>query len=242
MGTRSAVSPGWPRWNRNWNEEFRLVALDNRGHGRSEKPRDAYAEPELWANDVRAVIETLELDDPVLVGWSYGGLIISDYLATYGDDDIAGINLTGAITKYGTEDADAVIGQAFHELIPGFESTDVEESVEALKTVIERCIHSEIDEQDLYFVLGFNTLVPPYVREGLHSRTVTHDQDLREIDVPTLISHGEEDVIVLPDAAEEHAELIPDAETSFYPGVGHNAFWEDAERFNRELEEFVSSL
>lgn len=141
MGTRSAVSPGWPRWNRNWNEEFRLVALDNRGHGRSEKPRDAYAEPELWANDVRAVIETLELDDPVLVGWSYGGLIISDYLATYGDDDIAGINLTGAITKYGTEDADAVIGQAFHELIPGFESTDVEESVEALKTVIERWDH-----------------------------------------------------------------------------------------------------
>ena len=54
-------------------EEFRLVAMDIRGHGLSEKPRDAYGDSQLWADDVNAVITTLGLEQPVLAGWSYGG-------------------------------------------------------------------------------------------------------------------------------------------------------------------------
>jgi pimeloyl-ACP methyl ester carboxylesterase len=221
-------------------DDFRLVAIDDRGHGRSEKPEGAYADSELWADDIQSVIETLELDQPVLVGWSYGGLIISDYLETYGDDHIGGINFVGAISKLGTEDALAVIGDDFLELVPGFEAETVEESVDTLETFVRRCVHGELTPDDLYFVLGFNVLVPPHVREGLHSRTVTHDEDLRAITKPVLITHGEEDTIVLPSAAEEHAELVETAETSFYPAVGHSPFWEDAERFNRELRAFVA--
>ena len=221
-------------------DDFHLLAMDDRGHGRSEKPRDAYADSSLWADDVQAVIETLELDQPVLVGWSYGGLIISDYLETHGDEHISGINLVGAISKLGTEDAMAVIGEDFTELVPGFESTDAEESVETLETFVRRCSYDEPTDQDLYYMLGFNVAVPPYVRTGLHSRTVTHDGDLQAVEVPTLITHGEEDTIVLPDAAEEHADFIPTAETSYYPEVGHSPFWEAPERFNRELSEFVS--
>ncbi|MDF9746807.1 alpha/beta fold hydrolase [Natrinema salsiterrestre] len=223
-------------------DDFRLVAMDNRGHGQSEKPESAYAESELWADDVQRVIETLELDRPVLVGWSYGGLIISDYLEKYGDEQIAGINLVGAISKNGTDDAMAVIGEEFVELIPGFESTDAEESVNALETFVERCVHGELLPEDRYFMLGYNAVVPPHVREGLHSRTLTHDEDLRAIEKPVLITHGEADTIVLPAAAEEHAELIGTAETSFYPEVGHSPFWEEPERFNRELREFAAGL
>ncbi|MEF8789656.1 MAG: alpha/beta hydrolase [Haloarculaceae archaeon] len=223
-------------------EEFRLVAMDDRGHGDSGKPRDAYDDSTLWAEDVQSVIETLDLTDPVLVGWSYGGLIISDYLSEYGTEHVSGLNLVGAISKIGTEDALAVIGEAFTELVPGFESTDAEESVETLDTFIGRCVHGELTPQDRYYLLGFNAAVPPYVRTGLHSRTVTHDEDLRAIDVPTLLTHGEEDVVVLPAAAEEHADLIDTAETSWYPEVGHSPFWEAPDRFNRELREFVEGL
>ena len=112
-------------------EEFRLVAVDNRGHGRSDKPEGAYADSTLWAEDVQSVIEGLGLDRPVLVGWSYGGLIIADYLEAYGDEHIAGVNLVGAISKNGTEDALAVIGEDFTDRVPGFESTDAQESVAA---------------------------------------------------------------------------------------------------------------
>ncbi|WP_254535144.1 alpha/beta fold hydrolase [Halomarina litorea] len=223
-------------------EEFRLLAMDNRGHGLSDKPRDAYGDSSLWAEDVRAVIETLDLDDPVLVGWSYGGLVISDYLGEYGDDDLGGINLVGAISKLGTDEATAVIGEAFLELVPGFESTDTAESVEAVRSLVERCVAGGIDEEDLYFALGYNVVVPPYVREGLHSREVVHDEDLAAVDVPVLVTHGEEDVVVLPDAAEDHARRIPTAETSYYGGVGHSPFWEAPDRFNEELREFVAGL
>src|SRR5713226_7977069 len=56
--------------------DFRLVAMDIRGHGLSAKPRDAYGDAKLWADDVHAVIGVLGLDRPILSGWSYGGVII----------------------------------------------------------------------------------------------------------------------------------------------------------------------
>ena len=222
-------------------EEFRLVAIDNRGHGRSDKPEGAYADSALWAEDVQSVIEGLGLDHPVLVGWSYGGLIISEYLEEYGDEHIAGINLVGAISKNGTEDALAVIGEDFTDRVPGFESTDVQESVDALERFLRDCMHEDPSPEDLSLMLGYNVLVPPHVRTSLHSRTVTHDDDLREVEVPVLVTHGEADGVVLPAAAEEHATLIETADRSMYPDVGHAPFWEAPERFNRELREFVGS-
>src|SRR4051794_4457253 len=78
-------------------EEFRIVTFDLRGHGMSEKPLDAarYVDGRLWADDLNAVIEQLELRRPVLVGWSYGGYVIADYLSAYGDGAISGIDLVG---------------------------------------------------------------------------------------------------------------------------------------------------
>src|SRR4051812_33261258 len=76
-------------WNRQMHSDLerdlRLVAMDIRGHGRSQRPRDAYGDPLLWADDVHAVITELELDRPVLCGWSYGGVIVGDYLRAYGE-------------------------------------------------------------------------------------------------------------------------------------------------------------
>ena len=80
--------------------ECRLVALDIRGHGMSERPRsaDSYQDANLWAMDIAAVLDQLNLHRPVLVGWSYGGFIISDYLRAFGQDTIAAINYVGAAT------------------------------------------------------------------------------------------------------------------------------------------------
>ena len=220
-------------------DEHRLVAFDLRGHGESDKPEDAYADSGLWADDVRAVIDERGLDRPVLVAWSYGGLVVSDYLSRYGTDDVAGLNLVGAISEKGTADASRFGGEEFVALGDALASTDAAESVRALAEFVDICVEGDLPPRERYLLLGFNAAVPPHVREALQARTVEHEATLRGIDVPVLLTHGEADRVVLPAASRKHAELIPDAETSAYEGVGHSPFWERPDRFNEELRELV---
>jgi pimeloyl-ACP methyl ester carboxylesterase len=216
-------------------DEFRLVTIDLRGHGLSDKPRDAYGRSELWAADIDAVIGALELDRPILCGWSYGGVVMCDYLRQYGDDHIGGINLVSAITKLGTEEALAVIGPDFLALAPGLFSTDAEESVEALGAMVRMVPHVAPAAEDFYAMLGYNASVPPHVREALFSRSLDHDDLLPTLRAPVLVTHGQEDAIVNIAAAEAHVAAIPNARLSVYPEVGHAPFWENPERFNAEL-------
>lgn len=222
-------------------DAYRLVAVDNRGHGASDKPREAYDDPRLWADDVQGVIDALGLDEPVLVGWSYGGVVISDYLQVHGERDIAAANFVGAVSSVGPA-ARSVTGEEFLALYPGFASTDAEESVHALETLVDLCVAGDLRPQDRYYMLGFNVIVPPYVRAGLQFREIEHDEVLRDLDIPVLLTHGEEDRIVLPAAADDHLDLIPNAEVSWYPGVGHSPFWEAPDRFNTELRDFIEGL
>src|SRR5678815_1855306 len=108
--------------------DYRLVAMDLRGHGLSEKPIEGYGDSKLWADDVNAVIEGLGLTRPVIAGWSYGPLVIFDYIRHYGEENIGGINIVGGITKLGTEEAASVLTPEFLALVPGFFSTDVDEA------------------------------------------------------------------------------------------------------------------
>ena len=120
----------WLAWSRQLNSDlaarYRLVAMDMRGHGLSEKPRDGYGESRLWADDVDAVIRTLKLDHPVLCGWSYGPLVMLDYVRHYGEEAVGGMNFVDGITKLGSEEANSVITPEFFSLVPGFFSADVE--------------------------------------------------------------------------------------------------------------------
>ena len=77
--------------------DFHLVSFDLRGHGMSDRPRDPehYTDPQLWAQDVAAVIAATELDRPVVVAWSYGGFVVCDYIREYGEQTIAGVDLVG---------------------------------------------------------------------------------------------------------------------------------------------------
>src|SRR6266487_478346 len=90
----------WRTWDRQMSSDLaddrRLVAMDMRGHGLSDKPREGYADSKLWADDVNAAIQTLKLDHPILCGWSYGPLVILDYIRHYGEDDISGVVFVGA--------------------------------------------------------------------------------------------------------------------------------------------------
>lgn len=96
-------------------EEFRVIALDLRGHGMSEGPLEPalYTDGDNWADDIAAVIGGLMLDGVTLVGWSYGGFVICDFVRKYGQERIAGINLVDAAVMLGERAFGTVIGPGF---------------------------------------------------------------------------------------------------------------------------------
>lgn len=232
-------------WNRQLHSDLRrdlrLVALDLRGHGLSERPVDAYGDPRLWADDVAAVIDSLGLDRPVLSGWSYGGVVIGDYLARHGSDAIGGVQLVCAVCRMG-EPVHPFLGPDFVAVVPGLFSADAEESALALGAFGRLLTHEPLDAADAAMFFGAAASVPPRVRHGLLDRTVDHDAVYAALRAPLLVTHGLEDRVVLPVMADHVAALAPHARLSFYPGIGHAPFWEEPDRFNAELLDFVRSL
>jgi pimeloyl-ACP methyl ester carboxylesterase len=185
------------------------------------------------------VIDGLDPGGSVLVGWSYGGLVVSDSLATRGTDDLAGVVIVGGASGIGTDDASGYLADAFVDLFPELLSTDAAESVASLDTFVRPCVHGDPSTHERYLLLGSNVVVPAYVRAGLLEREAEHHEALADLDVPALLAHGEQDRVVRPETTEDHAELISDVEVSWYPDVGHSSFREAPERFNRELRAFT---
>lgn len=198
--------------------------MDLRGHGLSEKPEpDAAYKSERWADDIRAVIDSLNLINPVLVGWSYGGLVILDYIAQYGDEQISGINLVASFSKFGVPDS---------PLLPA--DRDIPPEIGSDHAFTRRLFYRDPSPRDYYF-LAMTLIAESEPMAG----AMDHDDLLPEIEVPALITHGREEAVVAVDAAKNLTENIRDARASYYPDVGHMPFWEAPKRFNRELRRFV---
>jgi pimeloyl-ACP methyl ester carboxylesterase len=222
-------------------DELRLVAMDLRGHGLSNRPVDGYGDPSLWAEDLHAVMTALDLERPILCGWSYGGVVIGDYVRRYGEQAIGGINLVAAVSRLG-EPAMPFLGPEFLATLPGLFSDEVAESIAAVQEFVRLGTRVAPTPEDFYQVVGYTCVVPPRVRQALLSRSFVQDDVLERVTTPVLITHGLADAVVLPAMSEHHARLIAHAKTSYYGGVGHAPFVESPDRFNAELLEFASSL
>jgi non-heme chloroperoxidase len=239
------LSQCWLSWTRQVNSalanRYRLVAIDMRGHGLSEKPLEGYADSQLWADDMRAVIGALNLDHPVLCGWSYGPLMILDYLRHYGEDGIGGVNFVGGVTKLGSDEAASVLSADFLSLIPGFFSVDAEESVRSLGSLLRLCFSQELSSEERYLMLGYSVSVPPYVRQALLSRSFNNDDLLPKLRKPVLITHGTDDAVVNPAVIDQQMDRISCTRIRML-ATGHACFWDDAAGYNRCLQEFVEGL
>jgi len=236
----------WLAWDRQLRSDlardYRLVAMDLRGHGASDKPRGGYDDSRLWADDVDAAIRELGLGQPVLCGWSYGPLVILDYIRHYGEDRIGGIHFVDGITKLGTDEALSVLAPEFLALVPGFFSNDAEDSVRSLSSLLRMCFAQSPSASDLYTMLGYNVAVPPFVRQALFSRAFDNDDLLPTIRTPVLITHGAADSIVRSSVVEQHRRAITHAQVDIMPGAGHAPFWDDAASFNRRLGTFCDEV
>jgi non-heme chloroperoxidase len=218
-------------------DEFRLVAYDLRGHGMSEAPLAAehYTDGQVWADDLAAVIGQLHLDRTVLVGWSYGGFIICDYLRAHGQDRISAVNLAGGATTLGPAAFGTLIGPGFLNNFGDITADDLPTNIRGMRNFVRAMPTRPLMPDVTETLLGSGMAVPAQIRANLAARAIDGDDVLSTFKVPLLVSHGTSDNVVLPAMAEHILATCPTAEPAWYDGLGHVPFLEDPERFNREL-------
>jgi pimeloyl-ACP methyl ester carboxylesterase len=223
--------------------EFRLVAFDLRGHGASDKPLGAasYTDLRMWADDLAAVIQARQLDRPVLVGWSYGGYVIADYIRKFGDTKIGGTVFLGSSTKNGTPEAAEFLTPEVLALFPDVLAPDVRKSIEGTRH-LTRMFANPLSGIPWEIAYGSAMMVPPEVRLAMFSRVLDNDDVLARIRVPTLAIHGTGDRIVRVSASRHTVRTVPNAKLLLYDGVGHAPHLETPERLSRDLAEFVRTI
>lgn len=219
-------------------ESFRIVSFDLRGHGESDKLREAeaYIDGKRWADDVAAVMERASLDRPILVGWSLGGRVIAQYLHVFGDAAISGINFVGSRTI--VDPQKSTLGPGASYLTP-MQSENLGTCIDATASFLRSCVAQPLPMNDLVYMMGYNMVSPWYARAATLKWPGDFSKALSSISVPCLVTHGRLDEVILPAAAELTAKHISHAKLSWYPDSGHSPFWEDADRFNGELADFA---
>jgi pimeloyl-ACP methyl ester carboxylesterase len=219
---------------------FRIVTYDLRGHGGSDKPLDTkyYQNDKAWADEVAAVIQAANLKRPVVVAWSYGGRVIGNYLRYYGDGHLAGLNLVDIRAKTDP----AWDGEVTRKIAAAMISDDVAMNVAGTSEFVRGVTAAPLSPKDFQLALAYNMVVPVGVRAALRgggNSSVDYTAEFRKLKIPVLVTHGTKDDLIKIEAARYTASVVPGAKLSIYENVGHAAFLEQPERFNKELAEFA---
>ena len=243
---------GWAQSSSSWGpellaalaERFRVVAIDLRGHGHSGVPEGGYDSPGQWADDIESVLDAAGVGEgagAILLGWSYGGVVVADYLAARGEGRVAGIVLCGAVTSL-SRSAGGAIGPAMKEVTSGGAFDEKPSVALAAFTSFGNAMMRSGSGPDGQRILGLSLATPPAVRQALLTRKVDNDEALRALGVPALVIHGAHDGVVLPSAGQANAEMIPGGRYVEFAGSAHAPFLEETPRFLSELDAFAAEL
>ena len=224
---------------------FRCVAYDRRGHGRSDWPGNGY-DYDTLADDLAALLETLDLRNVMLVGHSMGGGEVVRYLTRHGASRIDRIALVGATAPFPmkTPDNPIAIDRALMEADMAVRTADrpkwfadnadaffgvglpgVSVSPEMIQFMIRQCLDCSARATAAYFLGGFTTDLR---------------DEMRRITVPTLIVHGDRDVQAPIDVCgRKSAQLVPNNQFVIYENAAHGLFVTHAERLNADLLSFL---
>lgn len=217
---------------------WRLVAYDLRGHGFSSKPegRAQYHDDGRWADDLLAVMDAAGLRRAVLVGWSYGGRVMLDFLDRHaGLGRVAGLVFVDANTK------NAPGHTAGADFLQQAASDDLATSIGGRLAFVDACFARPPAAADLREFAACNMLTPPATLRDMLGRPLERDALMAGLRLPTLVVQGARDGLCLMAAATHTAGTIPGARLSVFEGIGHAPFLEDAERFNAELAGFAAA-
>lgn len=222
-------------------EEYRVVSLDLRGHGDSEKPQQGLTHQRL-ATDIHELVAYLDLSPVSLVGWSMGVHVIFEYVRQFGTDSLDRLAFIDMSPKLITDE------EWDHGLYGGFSH---EENLETLASFtpgwdriagdIFRQLLDTLSEDQLEWVVQESAKTPTNTAVNLWVAMVTNDyrDTLADIDVPTLVTYGEESNLYTPETAAHMAEEIPDSELVGFSDVGHGVPLGVPDRLTEELREFL---
>jgi non-heme chloroperoxidase len=253
IGQPVVFSHGWPLNADAWDEQlffmasngFRAVAHDRRGHGRSSQPWDGH-DMDHYADDLAAVIEALDLHDVVLVGHSTGGGEVTRYIGRHGTSRVSKAVLVGAIPPLMLKTSANPGGtpiEAFDAIRTGL-VTDRSQFYKDLSAPFYGANRpgSTVSQgvRDAFWLLSMQVgFKAAYDCVEAFSETDLTD-DLKKIDVPTLIIQGDDDQIVpIDDSGRLSVKIVKDAELKVYPGASHGLFQTHKEQFNGDLLTFV---
>ena len=244
---------GWPLSADMWEYQagplaaqgHRVIAYDRRGFGRSEQPWTGY-DYDTLADDLGAVLDTLDLRDAALVGFSMGGGEVVRYLARSGAGRVAKAVLVSSIVPYmlkADNNRDGVSRSVFDEMVEGLE----EDRPAFLASfgrkfygagLISFSISSELLDWSQSLALQAS---PKATIDCVRAFSETDFRpDCARIDVPTLVIHGKSDNTVPIDASgRAAAKLIKGAKLIEYDGAPHGLFYTERDRLNKDLMAFL---
>lgn len=246
---------GYPLDGSSWEQQtaalleagHRVITYDRRGFGRSSKPTTGY-DYDTFASDLATVLDTLELHDAVLVGFSMGTGEVGRYLGTHGADRVSKAVFLGSLEPYllqADDNPDGVPQSVFDGLLDavttdryafftqffaGFFNTD--------EFLGNRLSQEALDANQQ---LAYNA--SPYASVWAQPTWLTDFRaDIEKIDVPSLIVHGTADNILPIDATgRRFAKALPSATYVEIEGAPHGMLWTHAAVVNEILLDFLAT-
>jgi non-heme chloroperoxidase len=247
---------GWPLSSDDWDAQllffvgkgFRVVAHDRRGHGRSAQVPDGH-DMDHYAADAAAVVAALDLKQAVHIGHSTGGGEVARYVARAEPGRVAKAVLIGAVPPIMLK-TEAYPNGLPMEVFDGFRNALAADRAS---------FYREVASGPFY---GFNrkgtdakpALVDNWWRQGMAGGAKAHydgikafsetdfTADLKAIEVPTLVMHGDDDQIVpIDNSAKLSAKILRKAELKIYSGFSHGMATVNADVINRDLLAFIDA-
>ncbi|WP_191577489.1 alpha/beta fold hydrolase [Achromobacter insolitus] len=221
-------------------QRYRLITYDLRGHGLSGKPLDAaaYSDGRRWADDLAAVITATGAQNPVVVGWSLGAAVTTNYLAAYGDAQIAGAVYVGGVIELDPKQI-APHPALYRDMV----SPDLKTHLDAEREFIGLCFTQAPDDVTFQRLLANAAMASFDMQAAVQSMTVEAARGLGSARKPLLLIYGAKDALVQPAPSIDRARALnPQVRSKIYAASGHAPFMEEADRFNRDLAAFVDSV
>jgi non-heme chloroperoxidase len=247
---------GWPLSADDWDTQmlffvhqgYRVIGIDRRGHGRSSQVSDDH-DMDHYAADAAAVIDHLDLRNAVHIGHSTGGGEVARYVARHGKGRVAKAVLMSAVPPIMVKtrgNPDGLPIEVFDGLRAGLAANRAQ-------------FYRDVASGPFY---GFNRpgakplegVIENWCRQGMMGGAKAHydgikafsetdfTDDLKSIEVPTLVMHGDDDQIVpYNDAALLSSKLLKNATLKIYPGFPHGMLTTHADAINRDLLAFVKA-
>ena len=245
---------GYPLSSASWEKQvpalldagYRVIAYDRRGFGKSSQPTSGY-NYDTFAEDLHQLVRHLKLRDFVLVGFSMGGGEVARYIGKFGSKGVSKAVIIGGVPPFllkTADNPDGVDGSVFEGIQKAVAADRYAFFTEFFKNFYNTDVHlgKRVSEQAIQ--ANWNTAAIASGFASLACVPTWHEdfrKDVAQIDVPTLVIHGDSDRIV-PISAAGHrtAELVKGAELVVIKDGPHNVAWTHAEEVNHALVQFLA--